>query len=179
MASLNKVLLIGRLGQDPEKRVTPSGASVVNVSLATSENFKDKTGNRQERTEWHRLVFWNRTAEIVEQYCRKGSQLYIEGTLQTREWQDKDGNKKYTTEVMVRNMQMLDSKGSQQQGGGTYYQGQNQQQGSFNAPPQQGGQFNGGFQNNNMGGNQTFQQPPSPPHVAAVDDDFIEDDIPF
>ena len=198
MASLNKVLLIGRLGQDPEKRVTPSGASVVNVSLATSDRFKDKTGNQQERTEWHRLVFWNRTAEIVEQYCRKGSQLYIEGTLQTRDWQDKDGNKKYTTEIMVRNMQMLDSKGSQQQsdGGGTYFQGQNppqqqqggfnaqpqQQQGGFNAQPQQqqGGQFNGGFQNNNSGGAQSFQTPPSPPpHVAAVDDDFIEDDIPF
>lgn len=184
--SLNKVLLIGRLGQDPEKRVTPSGASVVNVSLATSDRFKDKTGNFQERTEWHRLVFWNRSAEIVEQYCRKGSQLYIEGTLQTREWQDKDGNKRYTTEIMVRNMQMLDSKGSQQQGGGTYFQGQNQnqmQQGGFQQQPQmnQGNQFNsGGFQNNNMGGAQGFQEPPSPPpHVAAVDDDFIEDDIPF
>ncbi len=113
MASLNKVLLIGRLGQDPEKRTTPGGASVVNISLATTEYFKDNSGNRQERTEWHRLVLWNKLADLVEQYCKKGSQLYVEGSLQTSDWQDKDGNKRYKTETVVRQMQFLDSKNSQ------------------------------------------------------------------
>ncbi len=165
MGNLNKVLLIGRIGQDPEKRITPGGHSVVSVSLATSENFKDKSGNRQERTEWHRLVFWNRLAEIVEQYCRKGSQLYVEGSLQTNEWQDKDGNKRYTTEIVVRNMQMLDSKPQSAQGG--YQSNQGNQQ--FNppgggAPPQ---------------ANSNFQSPPQTGSSPVGNDDFIEDDIPF
>ena len=111
MGSLNKVLLIGRVGQDPEKKVTPAGHSIVNISLATSERFKDKSGTQQEKVEWHKIVLWNRLAEIVEQYCHKGSQLFVEGSLQTRDWQDKDGNKRYTTEIVARNIQMLDSKG--------------------------------------------------------------------
>lgn len=161
MGNLNKVLLIGRLGQDPEKRITPSGHSVVNISLATTDYFKDKSGNRQERTEWHRVVFWDRLAEIVEQYCRKGSQLYVEGSLQTREWQDKDGNKRYSTDIQARNIQMLDSK---PQSGG--YQDRQQQAPPFDpydTPPSS-------FSNNrdNQQGNS-----------AAGSDDFIEDDIPF
>jgi single-strand DNA-binding protein len=128
MGNLNKVMLIGRLGQDPEKRVTPSGASVVTLSLATSEKFNDKNGNKQERTEWHKCVFWNKQADLIEQYCRKGSQLYVEGSLQTNEWQDKDGNKRYTTEIQGRNMQFLDppngqAQGQQSQGQGGYQQG--------------------------------------------------------
>ncbi len=159
MGYLNKVLLIGRLGQDPEKRITPAGHSVVNISIATTEYFKDKSGNKQDRTEWHKVVFWDRTAEIVEQYCRKGSQIYVEGSLQTRDWQDKDGNKRYTTEIVARAMQLLDSK----QGSGY----QNNQQtaqtsGQYNTPPQS-------LQSNNQ------SQGPSP----VGNDDFIEDDIPF
>jgi single-strand DNA-binding protein len=161
MGNLNKVLLIGRIGQEPEKRITPTGQSVVNISLATSDFFKDRSGNRQERTEWHRVIFWNRLAEIVEQYCKKGSQLYVEGSLQTREWQDKDGNKRYTTEIVARNLQMLDSKG----------------QGS-----------SGGFQDNRQGGGQfdsynspqpSFQNQQDPGPGPIGNDDFIEDDIPF
>ena len=109
MGYLNKVILIGRLGQDPEKRTTPSGHSVVNISLATTEYFKDQGGNKQEKTEWHRVVFWNKQAELIEQYCRKGSQIYVEGALQTREWQDKDGNRRFSTDIVARNIQFLDS----------------------------------------------------------------------
>jgi single-strand DNA-binding protein len=110
MGYLNNVLIIGRLGQDPEKRVTPSGHSIVNISVATTEKFKNQAGEKQERTEWHRIVLWNRLAEIVEQYTKKGSQIYIEGALQTREWQDKDGNKRYSTDIIGRFVQLLDSK---------------------------------------------------------------------
>ena len=115
MGNLNKVLLIGRLGKDPEKRVTSSGKSVVNITLATTDFYKDQSGNRQENTEWHKLVFWGKIAEIIERYCRKGSQIYAEGSLRTREWQDKDGNKRYTTQVNVRQFQFLDKKGDTQQ----------------------------------------------------------------
>jgi len=110
MGNLNKVFLIGRLGKDPELKTTPSGKSVLNVTLASSEFYKDKEGNKQERTEWHRVVLWERLAEVVSQYCHKGSQLFVEGSLQTREWQDKDGNKRYTTEILGRNIQLLDPK---------------------------------------------------------------------
>jgi len=112
MGDLNKVLLIGRLGQDPELRTTPAGHSVVSTSLATTEYFKDQGGQKQERTEWHRLVLWNRQAELIAEFCRKGSLLFVEGSLQTREWQDKDGNRRFTTEIVVRNLQFLDSQGS-------------------------------------------------------------------
>jgi len=114
MGYLNKVMLIGRLGQDPEKRVTPNGASVINISMATTENWKDQSGDKQEKTEWHKLVFWNKLADIVEQYCKKGSQIYVEGSLQTRAWENKDNVKMYTTEIVVRQMQMLDSKSDSQ-----------------------------------------------------------------
>lgn len=114
MAGINKVMLIGRLGKDPEVRYTPSGASVANFSIATSEEWKDKeTGEKQERTEWHRIVAWRRLGEICGEYLRKGSQVYIEGRLQTRSWEDRDGNKRYTTEIVAQNMQMLGPAGKE------------------------------------------------------------------
>jgi single-strand DNA-binding protein len=110
---INKVILIGNLGTDPEVRYMPSGSAVTNVSIATSENWKDKeSGEQKERTEWHRVVFFNRLAEIAGEYLRKGSKIYIEGRLQTRKWQDKSGMDRYTTEIVAGEMQMLDSKGS-------------------------------------------------------------------
>jgi single-strand DNA-binding protein len=112
MAGVNKVILIGRLGREPEVRYTPSGTAVANFSLATSEEWKDKnTGEKQERTEWHKIVAWRRLGEICGEYLHKGSQIYIEGRLQTREWEDRDGNRRFTTEVIAQNMQMLDPAG--------------------------------------------------------------------
>lgn len=115
---VNKVILVGNCGQDPETRVIPStGASVTNLSVATSESWKDKvTGDQQERTEWHRVVFFNRLAEIAGEYVRKGSKLYIEGSLRTRKWQGQDGQDRYTTEIVGNEMQMLDSRGSSPSG---------------------------------------------------------------
>jgi len=111
---INKVILIGNLGRDPEIRYTPSGAAIANVTLATSESWKDKqSGEAVERTEWHRIVFYERLAEIVGEYLRKGAKVFVEGRLQTRKWQDKTtGQDRYTTEIIANNMQMLDSKGS-------------------------------------------------------------------
>ena len=121
---LNKVMLIGNLGQDPEVKYTPAGVPVANASIATSESWTDQNGERQERTEWHRLVFWRKLAEIVGQYLKKGSKVYVEGKLQTRKWSDQQGNDRYTTEVVVRDMQMLGGRspegdqGDQTQGSG-------------------------------------------------------------
>lgn len=109
---INKVILIGNLGQDPEVRYMPSGGAVANVRLATSESWKDKgTGEQQEKTEWHNVVFFGRLGEIVGEYLKKGSKVYVEGRLQTRKWQGKDGNDRYTTEIVANDMQMLDSRG--------------------------------------------------------------------
>ncbi len=109
---VNKVILIGNLGQDPEVRYMPNGNAVANVTLATSESWKDKnTGEQQERTEWHRVVFFRRLAEIVGEYLKKGSKVYVEGRLQTRKWQDQNGQDRYTTEIVADQMQMLDSRG--------------------------------------------------------------------
>lgn len=120
MSSLNKVMLIGRLGQDPEVRYTQSNTAVATLNIATSERYKDGNGEYQEKTEWHRVVAWGRLAEICQQYLHKGSLVYIEGPLQTRQWEDNQGQKKYTTEVKALQMTMLDSKGSGggNQGGG-------------------------------------------------------------
>jgi single-strand DNA-binding protein len=108
---VNKVILIGNLGADPEVRYMPNGNAVTNISLATSEHWKDKeTGQQQERTEWHRIVFFNRLAEIAGEYLKKGSKTYIEGSIRTRKWTDKNGNDRYTTEVVANEMQMLDRK---------------------------------------------------------------------
>ena len=113
---INKVILVGNLGRDPEMRYTPNGAAVANVTIATSDSWKDKqTGEQQERTEWHRVVFFNRLAEIVGEYLKKGSQVYVEGRLQTRKWQDQSGQDRYTTEIVASEMQMLGGRGG---GGG-------------------------------------------------------------
>lgn len=113
--TVNKVILIGRLGRDPEARATASGSSVTNMSLATNERWTDQQGQRQERTEWHRVVTFGRNAENCAKYLRKGSQVFVEGRLQTRDWEDRDGNKRYTTEVVAQAVRFLDSEG---QGGG-------------------------------------------------------------
>lgn len=113
---INKVIVLGNLGNDPECKFMPNGNAVTNISVATSESWKDKqSGQEQERTEWHRIVFFNRLAEIAGEYLRKGSKVYIEGSLRTRKWQDQSGNDRYTTEIVASEMQMLDSRGDGQQ----------------------------------------------------------------
>jgi len=115
---VNKAILIGNLGRDPEVRYSPSGAAVANVSIATTESWKDRnTGEQQEKTEWHRVVFFGRLAEIVGEYLKKGSQIYVEGRLQTRKWQDKEGNDRWSTEVVASEMQMLGGRGGGGSGG--------------------------------------------------------------
>ena len=111
MSGVNRVILIGRLGRDPELKFTPAGKAVTNFTMATSENWKDDSGEKQERTEWHRIVIWGKLAEVAAKYLSKGKQVYIEGKLQTSEWTDKEGQKRYTTEIIANNMTMLDSKG--------------------------------------------------------------------
>ncbi len=115
MASVNKVIIVGNLGRDPETRYNPEGGAITNISVATTDTWKDKTsGEKQERTEWHRVVFFSRLAEIAGEYLKKGSQVYVEGSLRTRKWQDKEGKERYTTEIVADRMQMLGSR----QGGG-------------------------------------------------------------
>lgn len=152
---INKVILIGNLGKDPETRYMPSGGAVTNVTLATSESWKDRnTGQDQERTEWHRVVFFNKLAEIAGEYLRKGSKVYIEGSLRTRKWQGQDGQDRYTTEIVANEMQMLDSRGTAS--------------GGYDAPP--------------MGASEppsastAGKKPAATPQPMA--DDF-DDDIPF
>lgn len=110
MAGVNRVIIIGNLGNDPEMKATADGKAVANVSVATSESWKDKQGQKQERTEWHRIVVFGKLAEIVGQYLKKGSKAYFDGSLRTRKWQDKDGQDRYTTEIVANEMQMLDSR---------------------------------------------------------------------
>ena len=110
MASVNKVILVGNLGRDPETRYTAGGDPITNVSIATTDTWKDKNGEKQEKTEWHRVAFFGKLAEIAGEYLKKGSQVYVEGRLQTRKWQDKDGQDKYTTEIVADRMQMLGSR---------------------------------------------------------------------
>lgn len=110
MASVNKVILIGNLGRDPEVRYMPSGDAIANISVATTDNWKDKNGEKQEKTEWHRVAFFGKLAEIAGEYLKKGSQVYVEGRLQTRKWTDKEGADRYTTEIVAERMQMLGSR---------------------------------------------------------------------
>ena len=179
---INKVILIGNVGQDPEVKYMPSGGAVTNISVATSETWKDKnTGQPQERTEWHRVVFFNRLGEIAGEYLRKGSKVYIEGSLRTRKWQAQDGTDRYTTEIVANELQMLDSRGdnSGSSMGGDYGQGYNQGQ-NYNqskpaasgpqAAPQHGSQ--GGYAPSGAGQGNAPQQPP-----AGFDS--FDDDIPF
>lgn len=155
---VNRVTLIGRLGQDPEVRATPQGMAVANLNLATTDSWTDRqTGQRQDRTEWHRVVLFNKTAEIAQQYLRKGAKAYIEGRLQTRKWQDQNGQDRFTTEIVGNDMQMLGSpsgngQNQNQQGG---YPPQGQQQGGY--PPQPPQQQQGGYPQQNGG------QPQQPP----------------
>ena len=201
---VNKVILVGNLGQDPEVRYMPNGNAVANLSIATSESWKDQQGQMQERTEWHRLTMYRRLAEVAGEYLRKGSQIYVEGKLQTRKWQDQQGQDKYTTEIIVDQMQMLGGKGGGQSEGG--FQGQ-QRPAAAQQRPAQGGQDAGGQRSGgqNAGGqqpgyqqapnqgynqapqggqpNQGFNQAPQggqnkPAPMAEPDFDF-DDDIPF
>jgi single-strand DNA-binding protein len=149
---VNKVILVGNLGADPETRYTAGGTAITNIRIATSESWKDKqTGENQERTEWHRVAFFNRLAEIAGEYLRKGSQVYIEGSLRTRKWQDQSGQDRYSTEVVASEMQMLGSRGGE---------------GVPRSAPQ-----GGGFRDNKPA------QPQQP--APTADDGFAEDDIPF
>ena len=120
MASINKVMLIGNLGKDPDIRYMPNGEAVANITLATSETWKDKTGAKQEKTEWHRVTFYRKLAEIVGEYLKKGSSVYVEGRLETRKWTDKAGADRYTTEIIANEMRMLGSKP-----GGSSFEGEN------------------------------------------------------
>jgi single-strand DNA-binding protein len=164
---INKVIIVGNFGQDPETRYLPSGGAVTNVSLATSESWKDKnTGEQQERTEWHKVVFFNRLGEIAGEYLKKGSKVYIEGSLRTRKWQGQDGSDRYTTEIVASEMQMLDSRGGQEGGGGGGYQ--------QNRPQQNQGQQNQGQQNQGQ-----QQQNQAPKQQAPQGMDSFDDDIPF
>ena len=174
---VNKVILIGNLGQDPEVRYMSNGNAVANVTVATSESWKDQQGQQQERTEWHRCVMYRRLAEIAGEYLKKGAKVYMEGRLQTREWQDQQGQKRYTTEIIVNEMQMLDGRNA---GGGASMGGQNQQsggQGNWGRPQQpaaaapQGGFGQSAPQN-------AFNQTPAQPMYNEPPMDF-DDDIPF
>jgi len=152
---INKVILIGNLGGDPELRSTPSGSAVASFTVATNESWTGKDGQKQERTEWHRVVAWSRLAEICGQYLRKGSQVYIEGRLQTREWEDKQGNQRKTTEIIARDMQMLGGRpgaGAPAMGGGS-----------------QGGYSQGGGASQGGGGG----------GAPASSEPVLDDDIPF
>lgn len=168
MASVNKAILVGNLGRDPEVRYTPSGAAVCNLSLATTSTWKDKnTGERREDTEWHKVVLYNRLAEVAGEYLRKGSSVYIEGRIKTRKWQDKDGQDRYTTEIEAAEMKMLggrgDGDGGRQHGGEPpSQQGRQQQRPADRAGGAQGGQH---------------RQSPPPQSSRGFDD--LEDDIPF
>ncbi|EPZ49902.1 single-stranded DNA-binding protein [Halobacteriovorax sp. GFR7] len=140
--SVNKVILVGRLGQDPELKYTPSGMAVCNFSLATGESWTDKNGQKQERTEWHRVVVWGKLAELCGQYLAKGRQAYLEGQLQTRSWEDKDGNKRYTTEINARTVQFLGGAAPSAGQGASMGQSNNN---SFNQEPPQQDDMNQGY----------------------------------
>ncbi len=184
---INKVILVGNVGQDPEMKYMPSGGAVTNISVATSESWKDKqTGQQQERTEWHRVVFFNRLAEIVGEYVRKGSKLYIEGSLRTRKWQGQDGQDRYTTEIVASEMQMLDSRqdGAGMGGGmGGYQQPVAPQQANYQQPPQQPpAQMAPQGQPQMAPASAPVQQPkaaPAPAPQAPPAFDNFDDDIPF
>ena len=155
MASVNKVIIVGNLGRDPEVRYTPDGASIANVTIATTDTWKDKTtGEKKEATEWHRVVFFGKLAEIAGQYLKKGRQVYVEGALRTRKWQDKEGQERYTTEIVANEMKMLGSR-----------------EGMSDAPPREGA---GGSSGSGAGNRPTSAAQPS----ASNFNDF-EDDIPF
>lgn len=185
---INKVILIGNLGQDPETRYMPSGGAVTNVNLATSETWKDKqTGQPQERTEWHRVVFFNRLAEIAGEYLRKGSKVYVEGSLRTRKWQDQGGQDRYTTEIVANEMQMLDGRGGDSADSGSYsnnhQSSNNNYQASNNYPPSDNSGSSGNSGNSGHSGNYGQGSSPqrsgqkAPASEPALDS--FDDEIPF
>jgi single-strand DNA-binding protein len=166
MASVNKVILVGNLGRDPEVRYTPDNNAIANFSIATTDSWKDKTtGEKQERTEWHRIVFYGRTAEVVGEYLKKGSAVYVEGRLQTRKWTDKEGQERYTTEIVGDRMQMLGGRGG---GGGG---GSAPMDEPDDRPAQRSGGGSGGAGRSSGGGRGGARAP------SKFDD--MEDDIPF
>lgn len=179
MAGVNKVIIVGRLGNDPEMRTMPNGDAVANISVATSEVWNDKnTGERREVTEWHRIVLFRRNAEVAGQYLRKGSQVYIEGKLKTRKWQDQNGQDRYTTEIQADSLTML---GGRNDNGGDF--GGNS--GGWNQAPQQQNYNQGGYDNNysQTGGYNNAQSAPKAaakpaPQAEPPMNDF-DDDIPF
>ncbi|MCH8568524.1 MAG: single-stranded DNA-binding protein [Balneolales bacterium] len=160
MSSLNKAMIIGNLGADPEVRYTQSNTAVATLSVATSERYKDSNGDLQERTEWHRVVAWGKLAEICQSYLKKGSKVYLEGPIQTRSWEDKDGQKKYTTEIKALNMVMLDRKDDSMGGGDSGY----------SQAAAGSGAMNSGKQNSTSASPTTFNN---------NDLDNVEDDLPF
>lgn len=177
---VNKVILVGNVGQDPETRFLPSGGSVTNISLATSETWKDKeTGQPQERTEWHRIVFFNRLAEIVGDYVKKGSKLYVEGSLRTRSW-EKDGQKHYATDIVGAEMQMLDTRqgGGQQDQYAGHDQGGQRQQGSGQGQRSQGNSYAQQLGGTARRGPAQQNRQQAPAQDPAGFDSF-DDDIPF
>lgn len=162
MASVNKVILVGNLGKDPEVRYLPDGGAVANLTLATSSNWKDKnTGEKREETEWHRIVIYGRLAEIAGEYCKKGRSIYIEGRLKTRKWQDQSGVDKYTTEIIADQMQLL---GSRDGGGGSSMGGGSDDFDQSPAPARSSG--------NSMRSSPPAQQRSAPQSVADLDDDI-------
>jgi single-strand DNA-binding protein len=177
---INKVILVGNLGNDPETRYLPDGNAVTNISIATSESWKDKnTGQQNDRTEWHRVVFFRRLAEIAGEYLKKGSKVYIEGQLRTRQY-EKEGQKHYSTEIVANEMQMLDSRSDNMGGGGGNY---NQSNNSSNNGPSNNNSSNNNSNNNsnNSGGgssNSNSNSNSAPAYDAPPPEDF-DDDIPF
>lgn len=187
---INKVILVGNVGSDPDMRYLPNGNPVINFSIATSESWKDKqSGEKQERTEWHRIVIFNRLAEIAGEYLRKGSKVYVEGSLRTRKWQDQSGADKYMTEIIVSEMQMLDSKGSNAGAGFNNSNMGMQQNAQPNAQHQMGGQQQQAQPYQAPAASQPYQQAPqqqpsqgfSPSQAAPapVAMDNFDDDVPF
>jgi len=184
---VNKVIIVGNLGQDPEVRYMPNGNAVANITVATSESWKDQQGQMQERTEWHRIVLYRRLAEIAGEYLRKGSKVYLEGRLQTREWQDPQGQKRYTTEIIANEMQMLDGRGAgAPQGGnmGAPAQQSQPQQGNWGRPSAPAAAPQGGA-NPGYAPQQAAPQGGYAPAPAAQQPTYNEppmdfdDDIPF
>ncbi|MCL2657106.1 MAG: single-stranded DNA-binding protein [Betaproteobacteria bacterium] len=172
MASVNKVILVGNLGADPETRYAPSGDAICNIRIATTDTWRDKaSGDKKEATEWHRVVFFGKLAEIAGQYLKKGSQVYVEGSLRTRKWQDKEGRDQYTTEIRADQMQMLGSR--QGMGGGDYARG-----GSGGGYDQGGDFAPAAPRQQNSGGNRAPQTRPAPAPAPSGLNDF-DDDIPF
>jgi single-strand DNA-binding protein len=175
---VNKVILVGNLGADPETRAMPSGATVANLRIATSESWRDKTsGEQQERTEWHRVALFGRLAEVASEYLRKGSQVYIEGSLRTRKWQDKQGNERFSTEIVANDMQMLGGRGGAAGGGGGGGGGAGESSGGGGGP---GASRGGGRSSGGGAGGDPYAEYAGPQSGGAghEKDDF-DDDIPF